>query len=247
MNNLYKPKFTYIIPFRFRPDRVVPLRRVIDWLSGFQGIEIIVVEQDTHSKISNLNLKANHIFIESEAPFNKSWAYNVAIKRSNSPIIIFGDSDFMMNPNDLITSLKELETYECIIPTSNIVKLEPHESHGDFGQIFQIKRSHAKMNMTDGICIFKRESIQKIGGWNEDFLGLGYSNKFQDVKIARMLKYKQMDFYGYHLFHSPEKMDMGLVQRNQQIMDHYMNPQSDLQSHINLTVPKIGFKNKYQF
>ena len=99
----------------------------------------------------------------------------------------------------------------------------------------------------DGISIFKKEAIQKIGGWNEDFLGLGYSNKFQDMKITKMLNFKQMDFYGYHLHHSTENVDMGLVQRNQQILDYYANPQADLNSHINLTVPKIGFLNKYQF
>jgi glycosyltransferase involved in cell wall biosynthesis len=247
MNNLYRPKFSYIIPFRFKPDRVIPLRRVIDWLSGYQGIEIIIVEQDKHSKISNLNLKANHIFIESEAPFNKSWAYNVAIKRANSPIIVFGDSDFLMHPNELIESLKELERCDCVIPTSNIIKLNPQESNIDFGNIFQIKRPSMKMCMTDGISIFKKESIQKIGGWNEDFLGLGYSNKFQDMKITKMLNFKQMDFYGYHLHHSTENVDMGLMQRNQQILDYYTNPQADLNSHINLTVPKIGFLNKYQF
>jgi hypothetical protein len=59
----YVPKFSYIIPFKFRQDRIIPLRRVIDWLAGFQGIEVIVIEQDTHSKINHLNLKAKHIFI----------------------------------------------------------------------------------------------------------------------------------------------------------------------------------------
>ena len=246
MLNLYKPKFTYIIPFRFSNDRVIPLRRVMDWISGFQGIEIIIVEQDKHSKIDNLNFKGNHIFLESEAPFNKSWAYNVAIKRANSNIIVFADSDFLMNPNELIESLKTLEHYDCVLPTNSVTKLSPHESNMDFGQIFQIQKPQTKMSMTDGVSIFKKEAIQRIGGWNEDFLGLGFSNKFQDMKIRKFLNFKQLEYVGYHLHHSNQTFDMSLMQRNQQILDHYNSPQGDLQNHVNVTVPKIGIKNKFQ-
>jgi len=46
MQNLYKPKFTYVIPFRYSQDRILPLRRVVEWLSGYQGVEVLIVEQD---------------------------------------------------------------------------------------------------------------------------------------------------------------------------------------------------------
>ena len=100
--------------------------------------------------------------------------------------------------------------------------------------------------MTDGVSIFKKEAIQRIGGWNEDFLGLGFSNKFQDMKIRKFLNFKQLEYVGYHLHHSNQTFDMSLMQRNQQILDHYNSPQGDLQNHVNVTVPKIGIKNKFQ-
>jgi glycosyltransferase involved in cell wall biosynthesis len=246
MQNLYKPKFTYVIPFRYSQDRILPLRRVVEWLSGYQGVEILIVEQDKVSKIENLTLKANHIFCESDAPFNKAWAYNIAIKRSISPVIVFGDADFIMNPNELIEGLKSLEFADCVIPTSNVVRLNPMETNMDLGSIFNIKRVEPKINMTDGISIFKRESIQRIGGWNEDILGMGFCNKFQDLKVKRMLNYKQMEYTGFHFNHSPIKSDFGLNQRNQQIFDYYNNDSSDLNQHINTTVPKSGLMNKYQ-
>jgi len=247
MQNLYKPKFTYVIPFRYNQDRILPLRRVVEWISGYQGVEILIVEQDKFSKIENFTWKANHIFCESNAPFNKAWAYNVAIKRTISPVIVFGDADFIMNPNELIEGLKNLEFVDCVIPTSNIVKLNSMENNMDLGSILNIKRTGLKSNMTDGISIFKRESIQKIGGWNEDILGTGFCNKFQDLKIKKMLNYKQMDYTGFHFNHSEIKTDFGLSQRNQQIFDYYNNEGSDLIQHINTTVPKNGLLNKYQF
>jgi len=246
MLNLYRPKFSYIIPFRYRPDRIIPLRRVLDWLSGFQGIEVIVVEQDKNSKLQNLNLKCLHIFVESEAPFNKSWSYNIAIKRASSNILVFADGDFIMNPNDMIESLRTLEFFDCVIPTSNNVKLQQNESNADFMNIFNIQRTQSKLSMSDGISIYKKEAIQKVGGWNEDLLGLGFPNTFQDLKIKKMLNYKQLDFTGFQFYHSSEKQDFQILQRNQQILEHYNKPGADLNSHVMVTIPKIGLANKFQ-
>ena len=90
MNSNYS--FTYIIGYRHNPERLNNLRRVLDWINGFGGVEVIIVEQDTHSKISHLNLKARHIFTKSNMPYNRSWAFNVAIKYSTSNILVFGHS-----------------------------------------------------------------------------------------------------------------------------------------------------------
>lgn len=247
MKNTVIPKFTYVIPFRYRPDRVISLKRVVEWLSGFNGIEILVVEQDKHSKIDTLTLKCRHIFIESEYPFNKAWAYNVAIRRTQSPVIVFGDADVIMHPNDLIESLKTLDSYDCVIPNKNIVQLSPQESSSDIQTILSQQRFSPKINLTDGISIYKRSAIEKIGGWNEDILGHGFVNRFQDVKVKKMLNYKQMDFYGFHLYHRPEFPENGLVERNSKILEHYSTPMSDLQTHITTTVPRSGFLNKYQY
>jgi len=239
------PKFTYIIPFRFRQDRILPLRRVIEWLSGFQGVEILLVEQDKHSKIDYLNLKVNHIFIKSEAPFNKSWAYNVGLKRSNAPIIIFGDADFVMNPMELIETLKNFENYDCILPTDKVVNLSAQQSAMDTNSILQIKNSQPKANLLDGISIFKKEAINKIGGWNEDMIGLGFENDFNQLKIKNLLNFKQMNFIGYHIFHHSDPSPQFLLDRNKQILDVYKNDVNLLNQHIQQTFPKIGTLNRF--
>jgi predicted glycosyltransferase involved in capsule biosynthesis len=247
MQNTYAPKFTYIIPFKYRIDRIIPLRRVVEWLSGFQGVEVIVAEQDKHSKISHLNLRATHLFIKSSAPFNKSWIYNVALKRANSNVIIFGDADFIMNPMELIEGLKAIDTCDCVIPTTNIIQLNPPESSSDINNILAIKRPGFKSNMTDGISIFRKDSILRVGGWNEDFFGTGYANKFQDMKIIKGLNYKQLEYSGYHFYHQPDKLDQNLDMRNRQIFDFYGDADiNKIQQHINGTLPKIGWLNRYK-
>lgn len=248
MQNTFVPKFTYVIPFRFSNDRIIPLRRVLDWLSGFQNIEVMIVEQDKHSKISHLNLKANIVFVESDAPFNKAWAYNIAMKRSNSPFIIFGDADTTMNPHHLISSIKECETSDCVLAIKELIKLEHNESSGDLNSILAINRKGSIVNPFEGITIFKRESIQKVGGWNEDFLGSGgYESKFQDFKSSKLINVKKMDFVGHHFPHQPSPFDFNLSQRNTQTLDTYSKIDiSQLQQHIQISGPRVGLLNKYQ-
>lgn len=249
MINTVIPKFTYIIPFRFRQDRIIPLRRVVDWLSGFQNCEVLIIEQDSHSKIEHLNIRANHFFVKSEVPFNKSWAYNIGIRRSTAPVIIFGDADVIMDPLLLIESLKSLQSCDCVIPIKEIIKLNPQESLIDPQSIINRDRVGDGITIGDGLIIFKRDAISAISGWNEDILGTGggYDNKFQAMKVEKLLNYKKMDYKGYHFFHHQDPIDLGLMQRNQQIMDQFKNDSDNsiLKSHINITSQRIGCKNKY--
>lgn len=241
----YVPKFSYIIPFKFKPDRILPLKRVIDWLSGFQGVEIIIVEQDTHSKIDYLNLKATHVFIQSNTPFNKSWAYNVGLRRAQSSIVIFGDADFIMNPMELIESLQTLENFDCVIPTNKVQILSPQESSTDTTSIVRMTNFTQKKNMLDGISLFKKEAILKIAGWNEDLIGLGYENQFNEMKIKQMLTYKQLEYGGFHLFHQPEFLPQQLEERNKQIYNIYKQDKNSLKQHIDQTYHKIGTMNRF--
>jgi len=248
MTQTYVPKFTYIIPFRFSPDRIINLRRAVDLISSFHSIELMVVEQDTTSKIDHLNLRCTHIFCESEYPFNKSWAFNVGLKRSLSDVIIFADADFLIAPDNLIESLKALDKFDCVIPTSNVVKLNPNESLMDIHSIFQISRIDDKKNMVDGISIFRKEAIYKIGGWNEDIFGVEYDNKFQDMKIKKSISYTQMNFTGYHLYHNPmgDFPNRELIEdKNKKILEYFDQNVQDLHKHIDRTLPLIGMQSKY--
>lgn len=247
MQKTVVPKFTYIIPFRYSLDRIVPLRRVVEWINGFQGIEVIIVEQDKHSKINYMNLKAIHIFTESDYLFNKSWAYNVGLKWARSPIVIFGEADTIMNPHDLIKSLESLEKCDCVLPIKNVIKLSNRESLIDLKDIFNLPSQGIPNTLTGGISLFKKESIQKIGGWNEDFIGVSLENQFQDHMVKNFLNWKQMDFNGYHLYHNITEIDHNLLQRNRDIYSKFESAnKSQLQSHINFIIPKIGNLNKYQ-
>jgi hypothetical protein len=241
----FVPKFSYIIPFRYTPDRILGLKRILEYLTGFQGVEVLVIEQDTHSKIDFMDLRARHYLIRSDAPFNKSWAYNVGMKRAVAPIIIFGEADYFMNPLELIECLKLMDTYDCIIPNDKYVQLSPRESSFDTNTILQIRNTQPKKNLLDGLSIFKREAINKIAGWNEDMIGLGYENEFNELKIKKYLNYKQMSYIGFHLYHQPNFAGEVFMNRNKQILDTYKNDVNLLDQHLSQVYHKIGQANRF--
>ena len=107
-------KFTFVIGFRYKSDRISLLRRTLDWVNTFKDVEVILVEQDNHSKIGHLDLKCKHIFVKSDKPYNRSWAFNVALRRSNSDVIIFGDSDLMSKINIKIIDKSYLFELEIV-------------------------------------------------------------------------------------------------------------------------------------
>ena len=245
--------FTYVIGYRHKLDRLNNLRRVLDWINGFNGVEVLLIEQDTHSKIENLSLKAKHIFIKSNMPYNRSWAFNVALKYSTTGTIVFGDSDLMMNPNEFIEGLKALQTYEMVSPYHTVIDLTAQESGMDFNQILQINRpgrgenDNQKINISGGIAMFRKESIQKIGGWDERFLSWGGEDDFQTLKINNFLSFTELRAKCFHLFHPKEQPDMKYYQNNLQILNHAAKlSKEDLSRTINASLPKIGMINKYE-
>ena len=248
----YPYAFTYVIGYRHRMDRLSNLKRVLEWINGFNGAEVLLIEQDTHSKISNLNLKAKHIFIKSNMPYNRSWSFNVALKYSKSPIIAFGDSDLIMNPDDFISGLKSLQEFEMVSPYHSVVDLTQQESGLDFGQILQINRpgrgetDNQKINISGGIAMFRKESIYKIAGFCEDFIGWGAEDDYQTLKVKNFLKWTELKSRCYHLYHAKEQPDMKWYQRNLQILNNAAKlSKEDLHKQISGSLQKIGMINKY--
>lgn len=250
MNNTNS--FTYVIGYRHFPDRLNNLRRVLDWINCFAGVDVILIEQDTHSKISHLNLRARHIFLKTDKPYNKSWAFNVATNLAKSEIIVFADSDLIMKPEQFIEGLKSLEQYEMVNPYKSVIDLDPNESLVRLEEMILIDRpgrgetDHQKVPICGGICMFRKEAIIRIGGWNEDFIGWGAEDDFVSHKVQQFLNWRQLDHKCYHLFHSRIQPDMQSYQRNLQLLQQLVAlPKNDLIKSIQKNLPRNGMKNKY--
>lgn len=248
-NNL---SFSFIILYRHSVERYNNLRRVLDWTSGFSGSETIVVEQDTHSKISNLKLNCRHIFTKSNMPFNRSWGFNVGAKYANSNILVLTDCDLIMDPNKFIEAVKQIQSYDVVSPYSSVVDLTNQETHMDINNIFNINRpgrgedDNQKINICGGMTIFRKDAYEKIGGYHEDFVGWGGEDDFQAIKVKNFLTWTEVSGRCYHLYHERVAPDMKWYQRNLQLLQKLGEmSKEDLQKVINNVTPKSSMKNKY--
>lgn len=250
-NNPYK--FSYIIAYKNRPDRLMNLRRVIDWVSGFGGIELIIVEQDRKPQIENLTFSraVRYHFLQSDMPFNKAWAFNVGAKQATTDTIIFGDSDLIMDPNDFIEALRQLETYDCVSPYNRVIDLNANELSMNLDQMKTIDRPGRgetdiqKICLCGGIIMYKRSALDKVGGWSEDFIGWGGEDDAQSYKSQKLLNWFEAPAKCYHLWHQPEQPIMQFYQRNLQILSQIQQmDETNLLRYIGNSAHKSGLKNK---
>ena len=244
--------FTFIIAYKYQPDRLKSLRRVLDWINNFQKVQVILVEQDTHSKISHLSLKCQHIFVKANGPFNKSWAYNIGLNYAKTNVIVFGDSDIIMNHDDFIAGLNALQTYDMVSPYNSVLDLTEDESMLQLPQMCNINRPGRgetdiqKINIGGGITMFRRDAIMKIGGFSENFLGWGAEDDFQAIKIKKFLNWVELKARCFHLYHNRGITDMKLYQRNLQLLQQASKmSDQDISRSIGMSMNKIGMKNKY--
>ena len=244
--------FSCIILYRHNIQRWNNLKRVLEWINSFSGAEVIIVEQDTHSKIGHLNFPAKHIFTKSNMPFNRSWGFNVGLKNSNSEVVVFTDCDLIMEPESFINAIKLTSEYEMVSPYSSVVDLKPDESGLPMESIFKIDRpgrgetDHQKINICGGITIFRKEAILKVGGWCQDFIGWGAEDDFQTIKVENFLSSHEQKGRCFHLYHDRDAPDQKWYQRNLQLLQKYKKlNKNELFNLINNSNKTLGMKNLY--
>ena len=246
--------FTFIIAYKHRNDRIHNLRRVLDWVAGFGGIEIIIVEQDKSAKLPSFAFKGiKYYFTKSNMPFNKAWAFNVGLKHATTDVIVFGDCDLIMDPQKMINALKMLDQCECVSPYSRVIDLNQNEVNLPLEELAKIERPGRgetdiqKICLAGGIIMYKKEAIYKIGGWCEDFIGWGGEDDYQSHKSKMFLKYyEQMGTTCYHLWHERGAPDPTPYQRNLALLNKLVQlPLDELNKHSQAGAQKMGMKNKY--
>jgi glycosyltransferase involved in cell wall biosynthesis len=245
--------FTYIIPFKYTDDRFLTLQKVLDNIKDLD-CEVIVIEQGTESILPSKNLLTTqkYIFLNNPYPFNKSWSLNIAWKEATNDIIVFGDADNLIDTNNILSSINDMGDYDFVSPHIRLIDLQPNENELDNDSIFQINRpgrgelDHQKLPMCGAMTIFKKEALEKIGGFCQSFFGWGAEDDVMTIKVKHFLKWKEIDNKCYHLYHERVIPDMSWYQRNLQIYTQYKNATKEqLEQHIKTTLPNIGHLDRH--
>ncbi len=246
-------KFTYIIGYRHSSERIFNLKRVLDWITRFNGVEVIIVEQDSTPKLHTFSIFGfKHIFTKSNMPYNRSWAFNVGMKASTTQIVVFGDSDLIMDPNEFIKSLNLINQYECVSPYTSVLDLNQGESNLSFDKLTSIPRpgrgetDNQKINLCGGIVMYRKDSIYRIGGWNERFIGWGGEDNYQEYKTKNLMSWAENKAKCFHLWHTRPSPENNLYMKTMELLNKLVSmPIDDTVKLIRADLPKIGMKNKY--
>ena len=232
----------YLIPYRHSIKNLNNLRKVIDWIKGFNTIRTTVIEVGKVSQLKYINLECNYLFLETKikGTWNRSWAYNHGLSRTNNPIVMFGDINLISNPESLITSFNDLSLYDCILPFDSVLKLNFMDSNSSLQHIINLDTTLKVPSSLDNISIFKREAINKIGGWSE-MLNDGDENIFQMYKITKMLNHIQKNGTSFCFENDifPEKNNFELLSKLTKLNN------SELERYIN--AEQRGVSNKFLY
>jgi glycosyltransferase involved in cell wall biosynthesis len=244
--------FSYIIPFKYTDDRFETLKRVLENIKDLD-CETIIIEQGPKSFLTTkeLSYKFKYIFLHNEMPFNKSWSLNIAYREASFDKIVFGDADNLININFIIEGLNALDTFEMVSPHSRLVDLSPEESKLDKNEIFRInipgrgETDHQKMTLCGAMTMFRKDSLEKIAGWPEEFIGWGAEDDAMSIKVKHFLSWNCFDYNCYHLWHERAIVEQNLYYRNLYIYNNYLKATKEsFSEYLDKVKPFIGDKNR---
>lgn len=201
-------EFSYIIGFRAaNPERIAGLMFVLKKLrSYFSDLEIIVIEQDEVQRMDFaeiLNIK--HYFFKNTGLYNRSAAFNIAVSNSEKNAYIFGDSDIFIEKEAYLACFAALKNFEAVTPNkSELINISISK---DKPNTFEILKNIPCSTFAGGIMMLTRAAFEKIGGWDERFIGWGGEDNAMDHLIYQKLTSKAFAFKFYHIDHSRTTVD----------------------------------------
>ena len=219
-------KASYIITFRDDDThhRLENLAAVLDWLSGFQDLDVIVVEQDAVSALGEVKLppNTNAVFAENGGAFNKSWGFNVGYRHAVSNVLAFGDADMIMNGEALAACFHACGgRHDAVNPYDRLIDLSPEESkiimNGHYD--LEVTRRIEELNRVregqftcfcGGIFVIRRAVFEALGGFDERFLGWGGEDDAMTHKLVSLVRnLKTMENQeAFHLWHERDPRAM---------------------------------------
>lgn len=166
--------------------------------------KILVIEQDRHSKFIN-KYNVDYTFISNPNLFNKSWAYNVAVKKYNLQEIIFIDIDIFLHKHIIEEIISLKYTYDSINPFNKFIMLPENLSRRFIDtmdpECLRGDGYGCGANYAGGAVYYNRKALETIGMWEEGFKGWGAEDDAMTIKSLKYLKHHTLNYVAFHLYH----------------------------------------------
>ncbi|MDF1695717.1 MAG: glycosyltransferase [Saprospiraceae bacterium] len=194
----------YIICYReASKERNEALQFVLRHLrKNFPSIEILIVEQDDAPKLQlNDELNIRHLFIHNTDLFNRSWAFNCAVKNTSKEIFVFADADIILEKEGFMKCLEATTHFEAITPN----KIEiTNVSIGSDSDTMHVLNKRKLYSFAGGMLFITKSGFEKIGGWDERFEGWGGEDNAMSHLIYNQLTSKTFRLESFHIDHPNE-------------------------------------------
>lgn len=218
--------------------RLKNLIKVLSWHAQTHSYPIVLVEQDKSSQLLDINFpgRVSHIFVRNAGPFNKAWGLNIGAASCRSEKLIFTDADNLMHK-----SLKEAvdlccPVYHFVKPYRQFIDLSQEQTDYildesstesvDFSRpdwFAQRENRGETFSLCSGTFIISRDLFDKLGGWDERFLGWGGEDDALSYKLQRMQppSLGLSDNCVFHLWHPKAPVDEFHYLKNLEVLARY--------------------------
>lgn len=174
------PKIAYVVPCRDM-DRTHSIKSVIMNIVGqsFPEIEIWLVEQDVKRKLRrDIAPLINHLFVDGRGNplFNKSLAFNAAVAKCESDLIVLHDADMLARVDYTKAIFKSLQNHEAVHICGRVIYVNRGctDNINAHGRIHDDTSFDRTVDYFEGGSLAVRSSAYwKYGGFNEDYWGYG--------------------------------------------------------------------------
>jgi len=228
-------KFAYIIPFSYSDEhRFLNLQTIISYYKPL-NIDIYIIEQGSSHNTKLDELGVNIIFYKNDKMFNKSKGNNFAYSKLKLKydILIYGDSDLILNITDMSTILINYKNGKLsgivspydgkllYLTETQVISFRNNISFdytGDYLNVYQ---------PFGGVFFIPTEMYSQMKGFDENFIGYGGEDDAMKWKAKHLnIKVNMLDFVAYHMWHPRNKQVnyMECAKRNRTyLIDNYYN------------------------
>lgn len=232
--------FSIIIPFMYNGDRYplfeASIERLHKYTKDYKNIEIIVHETSPSRFISNKFIKKydiNYMYSKWDNLFHRAWNLNVPAKHiAKGDVFVFFDADLLIDEK-WVKELLNCDKNQYYIGWDRITYLNEEGTNHYLKNKVILSSQMERINKPSitgsgangGINVIPRKMFFEIGGWPEDYNGLGYGgedNSFYfkiDKLIGSTKVFKSRIFHLYHSHNTERKQERMPIFKNHSLFD----------------------------
>lgn len=235
--------FSVIIPYYHGRDNLMLLKDGLSKLYKYPRVEIIVVEIGLTPTINFDDIAGKYYFLKSDV-FNLAWAHNYGSKMATTDHLVFGEFNMKVNLEVMVSTYRNSNATECVILQNMLYNVSVEENRSN--KIDESRGSKAKY-LCDGWIMISRDSLNKIGGWDENMVGQDLYH-FQTIKMNKMLKMTQVEnvtTFRYDLENPYVYRELDVDSSAKLLGKLMKQDDTKLMRYIRVQYEKFAKKNKY--